>query len=133
MGGWTTEGGLGSIRFWAQEFLRKNKPVEKGAAAPWSVLKSRMIEESYSPGQMIAARVLNEIEEKVRSGELSKSKAFVIDTAIIDVIKHELYDGRHNDRLERPSDDPHIGQGHGLALRGRESRSQGLGTIIQWR
>jgi hypothetical protein len=103
LNGWlTTEGGLGAIRFWAQEFLRKNKPVEKGAAAPWSVLKSRMIEESYSPGQMIAARVLSEIKEKVRTGELSKSKAFVIDTAIIDVIKHELYDGRHNDRLERP-------------------------------
>ena len=41
---WLEEkGGLGIVVSWAHEFLKKNKPVEKGASAPWSSLKREVV------------------------------------------------------------------------------------------
>jgi hypothetical protein len=98
----TDEGGLGIIAWWAREFLLENAPVERGAAAPWSALKRQIVEEGYSPGQMIVVRELESLRARIESGELAPD-CFVLDLDLIGVIKTELYDGRHNDHLERPA------------------------------
>lgn len=96
------QGGLQFIMQWAIDYVKEHGPVERGAAAPWSSLKRQIVEEGYSPGQTIAARVLENIADKVREGALPKD-TFVLDTDIIEVIRNELYEGRHNDKLERPA------------------------------
>lgn len=96
------QGGLQIIMWWAHEWVKKYRPVERGAAAPWSALKRQIVEEAYSPGQMIAARTLESIADKIKEGSLPKD-SFILDIGIIEIIRDNLYDGRHNDRLERPA------------------------------
>jgi hypothetical protein len=91
-------GGLGIIMQWADEWLLDNRQVMAGETAPDSGAKREMIEEQMSPGMMIAANILDEI--KLAS---EGTPVFITDGAIIDVIKNRLYDGRHNDRIEKPA------------------------------
>lgn len=95
------EGGLQLIAGWAREFVAEHGAVSAGAPAPWSSLKKEMVEEAYSPGMTVAARALDQIAEMVAEGKLAE-EVFVMDTAVVELIKREIYEGRHNDRLERP-------------------------------
>jgi len=92
------EGGLQIIRGWADTWLKKNDPVLTGDDAPWSTIKMEVIEEGMSPGQHLVAHVLKELKSEI-NGE---QRALVADTHLVQLIKDQLYDGRHNDRLERP-------------------------------
>lgn len=90
------EGGLGKIKFWASQWLETNAAVAKGDDAPTSTLKSEIIEESLSPGQQIAATALARAKETM-NGE----PVFLLDVDLVGCIRDQLYDGRHNDRLEK--------------------------------
>lgn len=96
------EGGLGIIRWWAEEWIKEHGAVETGSAAPWSELKKQIVEEGYSPGQALVANTLDAIKRQVEAGELPPD-TFVIDMQLIELIRNQLWEGRHNDRLERPA------------------------------
>jgi hypothetical protein len=113
------EGGLGIIKAWAEEFVKKVGPVIRGDDAPWSVLKRQVIEEGYSPGQVLVSNFLNRLREEMagdpkfaervckapwQNGKWNPANGGVLllDTDLIRLIKNHLYDGRHNDRLEKP-------------------------------
>jgi hypothetical protein len=93
------EDGLGKIKWWMEQWLSAegNEPVIQGADAPWSTLKKELVEEGYSPGQTLVAQKLEELGAKF-NGE----GCFVLDTDLVAMIRQQLYDGRFNDRLERP-------------------------------
>lgn len=126
---WLTEGGgLEAICYWAHEFVKKKGYVQKGDVAPMSALKREMIEESYSPGQAMVARVLDRISEILSSnsaedvarkkgweeeGRMKDGAVFVLDSDLVQLIKNQLYEGRHNDRLERPATIRRLAKGKG--------------------
>lgn len=91
-------GGLSIIKWWAEQWLKKNAPVLRGDDAPWSAMKKEIIEESLSPGQTIVAQTLDAIAAEKNGAEI-----LIADTDLIQLIQDELYDGRHNDRLEKPA------------------------------
>lgn len=102
-------GGLNIIRFWAEEFLKKNAAVLRGANAPWSQAKADVVEEGYSPGMAMVSSVLDKLREKMsdeawleKHGAGNKNVAF-FDLNLPAIIKSKLYDGRQTDRLEKPS------------------------------
>lgn len=111
----TDEGGLNKIKWWAQEFCEKNEPVQRGESSPDSALKREIIEDGYSPGQALVARTLDQIRETLNEGDETvmnewrqrgwingSGGVFLLDAAIVQMIKDQLYEGRQNDRLERP-------------------------------
>jgi hypothetical protein len=93
---WLKDGGLGIIKWWMQEWLKNNDPVAPGEDAPWSSTKREMIEEGYSEGQMLVAKTLDQIKEKMNG-----AGAMVLDTDLQKLIKDQLYEGRQNDRIEK--------------------------------
>ena len=111
---WLEEkGGLGIVKWWAEEFLKKESPVLKGDDAPWSVLKRQVIEEGYSPGQLLVSNFLERLSEEMKEkkfcervcGVNEKKKnggVILLDTSLVQLIKDTMYEGRHNDRLEKP-------------------------------
>jgi len=96
------EGGLEIIKHWAIDFCKRHGAVERGADAPWSALKAIIVEEAYSPGQALVAQALAAIKKRVDDGEVRKD-VFVLDTDLVALIRDALYEGRPNDRLERPA------------------------------
>lgn len=100
---WLTEdGGLNKIAFWAKDFLADHRPVDRSDGAPWSGAKKAIIEEGYSPGQSLVAHALEDLAQQIADGDLPEN-TFVLDTDLVKLIKNELYEGRQNDRLERPA------------------------------
>jgi hypothetical protein len=55
-----------------------------------------MIEEGYSEGQMLVAKTLDQIKEKMK-----ENPVIVLDTDLQKMIKDEIYEGRQNDRIEK--------------------------------
>jgi hypothetical protein len=110
----TEEAGLRIIRHWADDWLTKNEAVQGGSSAPWSELKKEIVEEGYSNGQILVARTLDrfrsaidgedpDLREKLeRAGHLRDDQMIVLDEDFVELIKTVIYDGRHNDRIERP-------------------------------
>ncbi len=90
--------GLEIILAWANEWLLDARPVMPGANAPDSAAKREMIEESMSPGMVLVADLLDrwKLENEGKPG------VFTTDIALVNYIKNALYNGKHNDRLERP-------------------------------
>lgn len=101
---WLIEhGGLGIIRWWAHEWLKKNAPVARGDAAPWSTAKHEVIEEGYSPGMILVSRVLDYLKAHILQDQTEGKAVFLLDVDLVQVIKDYVYEGRPNDRLERPA------------------------------
>lgn len=96
----TAEGGLGIIAHWAQVWVRDHGAVLPGASAPASTLKASMIEEGYSPGQLLVARKLEELQLGIEDGSLP-ADLFTTDADLVQFIRDQLYDGRMSDKLER--------------------------------
>lgn len=92
------EGGLEIIARWAIEWLLDNRGVRQGETAPDSEAKRAMIEESMSPGMVIAAGLLDDWKAANEGREV-----FCTDQMLVDHIRNVLYQGRHNDRLEKPA------------------------------
>ena len=95
------EGGLGIVAQWAHDFVAEHGPVLRGADAPATALKRTMIEENYSPGQTVVLKAIHDIKDRISDGTLPP-ETFILDTDLVNLIKQELYDGRHNERLEKP-------------------------------
>jgi hypothetical protein len=98
----THEGGLGIIKQWAIDFCAEpGNVVLRGADAPATAAKRAIVEEGYSPGQLIVSRALRRVRDLVEAGQLPPD-IFILDHDLITLIRNELYEGRHNDKLERP-------------------------------
>lgn len=110
-----SEGGLGVIRWWAQEWLRTNAAVERGAAAPWSALKRQIVEEGYSAGQSVVAKVLEGLRTRMAAGELP-AESFLLDSQLVALVRNELYGGRHDDKLEKPATLRAVAKGCGWSI-----------------
>lgn len=93
-------GGLQAIRAWADVFLAAERAVLPGEPAPWSLQKGELVEESFSPGQLYVSQLLGEIKEKLNG---NGQGVLIADTDLVSAVRDKLYDGRHNDRLEKPS------------------------------
>jgi len=93
-------GGLQIIRWWCDEWLKTNEPAYTGTHAPASVTKQAIIEEGYSPGMRIVQQALETMRDK-RDG--SGRPVFTLDYDLVDLIRERLYEGRQNDKLERPA------------------------------
>jgi hypothetical protein len=91
---WLTGEGLGIILQYAQDWMKKNRPVLPGERPPATDAKKELIESLRSPGQMLVADWLEE----------NKDKCLVVtDKALVDFIARELYGDRFNEKLERPA------------------------------
>ena len=113
--------GLGKIKFWAREFLKKNAPVMTGAAAPWTEAKREVIEEGLSRGQLLVVDWLDELRASSRP-------VVVTDNACVELIKGGIYEGRQDPRLERPATLRILAERRGW-FAGKERVSIGLGKL----
>lgn len=95
----TQDGGLEKIKGWAEDFLKKHKPVMPGEEAPWTSLKKEVIQEGLSPGQLLVQEVLIDLKER---SEATGQPVLILDSDLVDLIKAEVYEGRPTDRLEKP-------------------------------
>lgn len=93
----TEEGGLGKILYWAIEYVKKHDPVLRGDAAPASLAKNSVIEEGYSPGQLLVAQFLDHVKE-----DMNGEPVFMLDVDLVDMIRNIHHDGRRSDKLEKP-------------------------------
>jgi len=104
------EKGLGKTIHWAKEFLKKNTPVKSGTHAPITEAKREVIDEGLSRGQAAIRDILKRVEE---DGYAKGVKPIITDTQLIDYITQTLYQGRYNDKIERPLTARKIGKGLG--------------------
>lgn len=138
------EGGLGIIMQWAHDFLKKNEPVMRGDAAPWSVLKKEVVEEGYSPGMALVANFLSRVQEESgnpnwleahckpawANGSWKPDGAVLLDTDLVALIKNHLYDGRQSDRLEKPSTIRKVAKMQGWHVADDKARAKKWGTQL---
>lgn len=128
---WLENGGLEIIRWWADEWLKKNKPVFPGQTAPYTQAKEDFIDDSLSAGQAIAKALL---EEMWRVGKSSPEPVFTTDALIVQEIKDRLYDGKNSTYLEKPATVRKLAKDRGLAVgteRARQfSHDLTLGRVI---
>lgn len=90
------DGGLNIIRWWCDEWIKNNSPALHGSDAPSSETKTAIIEEGFSPGQKLILNLIRQM--KFQGGE-----GFILDSHLVKFVKDQLWDGRHNDKLERPA------------------------------
>ena len=126
---WLQEhGGLGIIRQWAIDFVQDPKNVvDRGSPAPATAAKKAIVEEGYSPGQMIVSRCLSRIKERIEEGELPDT-TFVLDSGLVTLIKNQLYEGRHNDHLERPLTVRNVGKALGWSIGDKQCQVKAWGA-----
>jgi hypothetical protein len=117
------DGGLGKIKFWAQEFLKDNECVKPGEAAPWSSWKKEMIEEGLSPGLQKASHLLEMIKE-----EYNGANFCIADSDVVDMIRNHFYEGKHVDKLERPLTIRKLAKSMGFAVTKERHPFQKWGT-----
>lgn len=121
------EGGLSKIKHYAVDWIKKNRPVMRGDNAPDSVLKREIVEEGYSAGQALVSQTLDAIKDVLDNdkktqedwrerGYLNDAGLFVLDKSFVQLIKDQIYEGRHNDRIERPATIRRVARGKGWAI-----------------
>jgi hypothetical protein len=113
---WLNHGGIEIIMDWAKKFVDKHGQVRKGAHAPDSAAKKEMVVEAYSVGEKLVHDWLTILKEEMLEArkkltkdpslketitEWEAKEIVTTDKALVNVIKHELYEGRHSDKLER--------------------------------
>lgn len=111
------DGGLGIIKWWAEDFLKKESGVLRGESAPSSKAKEEVIEEGYSPGMALVARAFDKVSEQLKLTAKDRAhgvngnqyrlsvvdeKVMILDTDLVELIRQKIHDGRTSDRLERP-------------------------------
>lgn len=94
----TDEGGLGKIKWWADQWLLDNRGVIAGDQAPWSRAKDEIIADNFSPGLEVAAGVLDEIKRRTNG-----TGAFITDMMVIEHIRNVVHGGRMVEFLEKPA------------------------------
>jgi effector-binding domain-containing protein len=94
--GWLeAEQGLEKIYRWALDY---KDYVAKGADAPKTQAKDDMIREMYSDGMKLVANVLETLRE-----ENPKVNYLISDYDLVEIIRLGVYEGKRNDRLEKPA------------------------------
>lgn len=92
------DGGLEIIADWAASF---GKPIQPGDEAPWTSMKKEMVMDSLSAGQAIVAEAVDKAKLAMEEKRLPLG-SFLLDRQLVELIRNKLYEGRHNDKLERP-------------------------------
>lgn len=119
------DNGLGKIMWWCYEFCKREGYVRTGDAAPWSMVKRQVIEETMSPGMLLVANLLDQIKESLNgSGE----EVFVTDIQLIQFIKDTLYEGRQNQFLERPLTVRKLAKSRGWFINDQPSKLDAFGS-----
>lgn len=90
----TDERGLGIIKHWAADYVKKNGPVSKGEHAPKTQTKALVIVEGFSVGQIAAYRLALTIADKFNK---TKEKLLVLDRDVVAYVKKNV----HNDNPDR--------------------------------
>jgi len=90
-----TQNGLRVIIHWAHEFLKENDPVFEGVHSPMTEAKREIIDDGFSPANLIVRRVIDDLNN------LGKDW-WILDTDLVKIVKQELYGGSHNQMLEKP-------------------------------
>jgi hypothetical protein len=137
------QGGLGIIKYWAEEFLKTHSPVVEGEESPWSSVKKEVVEDGYSQGQTLVAEVLDKIrtilssedEDDVKMREEWRGKGMMVngesvillDTELIKLITDVVHQGRQSDKLEKPLTIRKLAKGLGWHI-GNQSVSTGMKT-----
>jgi hypothetical protein len=88
------ERGLEKIFRWALDY---GKYVKPGQDAPKTEAKTDMVREQYSDGMKLVAHVLEHLREAH-----PKDDFIIADIDLCDIITHGVYEGKRNDRLEKP-------------------------------
>lgn len=91
------DGGLGIIKHWAHNYIHNHGSIQKGETAPLTLTKSEVIEEGFSPGMALVSNFLDRIKTEMQNDEVA-----ILDVDLVKLIKDQIYDGRHSDKLERP-------------------------------
>lgn len=119
------ENGLGIIMTWAESFVSEHGAVTQGSPAPWTELKKEIVEEGYSQGQALVAKTLDRLRAAIegsdidlrerleRAGHLREDQLVILDEDFVELIKNVIYDGRHNDRIEKPLTIRKVAKSHG--------------------
>ena len=118
------DGGLGKIKYWAEEFLKTAKPVLTGESAPWSSIKNEMIEEGLSPGLSYVSNVLDMVKEVMNGTHYA-----IADVDLVKLISIKLYEGKNTDKLERPLTVRKLAKQKGLYITEKRFAYQKWGTL----
>jgi hypothetical protein len=95
------EGGLQKIAYWAEVFLQTNEPVGTADRAPDSGAKLEMIKENLSRGATDVVELLDITKEEIDQGKLPPD-TILIDRDLVQYVSQKTYEGRPNDKMERP-------------------------------
>ena len=96
---WLKNGrGLNTIRYWADEYVKKQGHVLSGEEAPNNVTKRKMVDEGMSDGERLVCDVLDEITERMPNA----NDVILSDMLLIEVIKEQLHNGKAPAWLEKP-------------------------------
>jgi hypothetical protein len=113
--------GLEKIRHWAEKMFKDY--VKTGQDAPWTSIKREIVEEGMSDGQKLVYNILDAIKEA------AKEPVIIFDIDLVDLIKDTLYEGRNNDRLEKPATVRQIAKGLGFFIGAERVKSAEWGTV----
>lgn len=135
----TDEGGLGIVRQWATDFVKKHGAVTDSADAPWTSQKKEVVEEGYSPGQVVVSNFLRRVEEEAKdpawveahcrapwATSYEASGVLVLDRDLVSLIRSAIHEGRHSDRLEKPLTVRKIAKSRGWSV------VEGRAAIERW-
>jgi hypothetical protein len=115
--------GLEKIKWWAENAFKDY--VKTGQDAPWTSIKKDIVEEGMSDGQKLVYTVLEGVREGI------KDPVLIDDNALVDLIKDELYEGRRNDRLEKPQTVRQIAKGLGYFIHPERIKNANWGTVLR--
>jgi hypothetical protein len=146
---WLDSDGYSTIKWWLQEWLKKDRPVAPGARAPVSAAKIAMQKESKSPGMRIVedqlAQWADDIKEDSQASivqgingqavniQMAGKSIVTTDEALQQLIANKLYKGQHSNHLESPLTIRRIAKNLGWHVaKEREFIMSGLGrsTVI---
>ena len=91
------KGGLGKIMYWAEEFLKENKPVSKGAHAPSTGFKKEVIEETLGTDMTLVLNAIKGITQ-----QYGNNTVLVSDQSLVDLVRNYNYDGRRDKKILSP-------------------------------
>lgn len=93
------EEGLEKIAYYFRNtIIKEYGAVNHGEEAPMSDVKKEMIHETLSDGQKLVLETLEHIQRTMNG-----KPYFLLDTALVDLVRMRLYDGKRSPYIEKPS------------------------------
>jgi hypothetical protein len=102
------EGGYGKIKFWMETWLRQHGAVERGVDAPFTASKQDVVREGYGPGGALVKTFLDRLKE-----ESDGQRIVIPDLDLQRMVRDHAYEGRQNDKMEKPATLRKIAKGEG--------------------